>query len=1195
MHGLKNDRYKITLYDTTNWGAAKNMGSSLNEEILREYLLGRVSDETTLEGIEELLFTDGEFCSQVELMEDGIINDYVLGRLSEADAASFRATLLADAERRARVELTEAVRVKAVARSLSLAREKASFLASFGAFFRQPKYAGAFAVLLIAVVVLAVYFSRKNNQDQLAELRSIYQQARPTETRISEFGYAPLSQLRGAPEPANQNRLRRIENNLIDATEQNSNEQTHHALGVFYLTQQDYDKAIREFQNALKFGDNAKIHNDLGVAHFELAKKTDAQGQRFKELALSYEEFTKATELAPGSLEALFNRSLAMQELNMPREARESWNLYLQKDPSSPWADEARKNLARIESEQGRFKKTNEQVLSDFLTAFRSREEARVQEIHNDTKGLLSGPTIPLQLSRTFLEAKQRGNEAQAKESLEALTYLGDLEQQQTGESLVSALAKFYSQVRVDRVERLLQAKDAFARGQQSLEKNIATAISEFESSRDLFKQLGNDAEAAIAETWAVQLLPDVAEVAKSRKRLAAIITNAEARKFLVLLPPVYYSLGMADYSQNRLSESAGNLKTALRLAEEGNNTFEVQHAEEALALNYSRIGELGPALFYAGKLLSGKETYFENIRQSRRDKGTLAFLSLKLKFFSTSLSLAREHLSISRENWPPHSNRVNESLRRLIDAATEKEDFPAALQYAEESMRIALAREPSAENTRTTANIHLLVADLKSRTKDWNGALLNYDQALDLYRRFPEVIDSLYQAHKGKLFCFQQLDRKDDFSNELKIVVKLAEDYRATVREDDSRQAFFANEQEVFDTATANAIEQHNSREAFEFGEAAKARSLLEFVKSEKPIAEVEKDYASVVKPLTLVEIQTRLPEQLQFVQYVVLPDKFAIWTVSKTRFDLLEKQITATELSDKVDAYQALITEKSPPARIKHAAQELYQLLIPSDLARDKQLCFVPDKSLHQLAFATLVSPAGKYLLQDYTLFYAPSASVLVLATENAQRREQLKDERLLSIGNPDFDRAENSNLPDLADAETEAKTIAAGYRRSQSLLGSEATKEKFLRRFAGVEVIHFAGHFVANQQSPGNSKLLFAGSDLRSSELAAYKLPLAKLVVLSACETFLEQYNKSEGAIGVARTLLALGAPVVVASQWKVDSAATKDLMVAFHRNRKEKRMTSAEGLRQAQLEMLSKGETEAPFYWAAFSLFGGAANY
>src|SRR6185312_15199366 len=130
------------------------------------------------------------------------------------------------------------------------------------------KYVGAFAVLLIAALAFAIYFTRRANPNDLAELRSIYQQSRLTETRISEFGYAPLTQLRGAPESAEQNRLRRIENNLIEATEKNPNAQTRYALGVFYLTQHEHQKAIKEFETALKFGDAAKIHNDLGSAYF---------------------------------------------------------------------------------------------------------------------------------------------------------------------------------------------------------------------------------------------------------------------------------------------------------------------------------------------------------------------------------------------------------------------------------------------------------------------------------------------------------------------------------------------------------------------------------------------------------------------------------------------------------------------------------------------------------------------------------------------------------------------------------------------------------------------------------------------------------------------------------------------------------------------------------------------------------------
>jgi CHAT domain-containing protein len=1167
------------------------MSSSLKSEEIREYLLGRVSDETTLEGIEELLFTDAEFCSQVELMEDGIINDYVLGRLDDADAASFRATLSADPERRARVELTEALRAKALTRS---SKVQPSFFASLRAFFRQPVYAGAFAALLIAAVVLTVYLTRKSNPDQLAELRSIYHQARPTETRISEFGYAPLTQLRGAPEPVDQKRLRRIENNLIDAAEQTPNAQTFHASGIFNLTQHKYADAIKDFERSLKFADkNAKVHNDLGVAYFELSKTASA-GEKSLALLKSLDEFTTATEIDGNLLEALFNKSLALQALKMPHKARESWTLYLQKDPSSPWAAEARKNLAQVESEQTRLKKTDEQVLSDFLAAFRNHEETRVQQIHNDTKGLLRGTTVPLQLSRRYLLAKQSGANAEAAEIIAALSYIGNFEQEQNGESFFLALAKFYAQVDTDKIERLLQAKETFARGLQSLETDPGKAISELESSRDLFALQGDECESAIAEIRAAQLLPDVAEVAGSRARLSAVIANARSRKFAVLLPPAYYSLGMGDYHQNRLSESAKNLKTALQLAEAGNNTFEVQHAQDALALNYANIGELEPALVYAGKVLSEDAPYFESLNQFLRNKGTLALVSLKLKCFWTSLSLAREHLSITQENWPD-SHRVNDSLQRLITAASAQGDLNTALTYTNESMRIALARAPTAENTNTTAKTYLQLADLEGRTKDCDGALTDYDKALELYGRLPEVTDNLYQIHKGKLFCFQQLDRQEGFSNELKIVWKLSEDYRTTVREDESRQAFFENEQGVFDAATANALKKQDIHEAFEFVEAAKARSLLEFVKADKPIAAVEKDYAAVVKPLSLAEIQTRLPDQLQLVQYAVLPDKLAIWTVSKTHFDLVEKQITAADLEDKVGAYQALIMEKAQPAELKIAAQDLFDLLIPPGLTTDKQLCLIPDKSLHQLAFATLVSHDGKYLLEKYAVFYAPSASVLVFATENARRKEQMKDERLLSIGNPDFDREENPNLPDLKSAEVEAREIAAGYQQSIDLLGGQATKERFLQNLTHVEVLHFAGHFLANRQSPGNSKLLFAGGDLRSSALAAYKLPLAKLVVLSACETGFERYNKSEGAIGIARTFLALGAPVVVASQWQVDSEVTKDLMISFHHNRKEKRMTSAESLRQSQLEVLNRNETRAPFYWAAFSLFGGYANY
>jgi CHAT domain-containing protein len=738
----------------------------------------------------------------------------------------------------------------------------------------------------------------------------------------------------------------------------------------------------------------------------------------------------------------------------------------------------------------------------------------------------------------------------------------------------------------------LLHAKATFAAGQQS--GDDATAISEFERSRDLFEQLGDVCEAAIAEIWAVQYLPDVGKIAQSQMRLASAIAGAESRKFNLILTAAYYWLAIGDFHQSRFSDSNKNFKTALRLAEAGDNAFEVQHAAEVLALNHSRLGELELALSYASQMLSAKGIYYESPKQSLRDLGTLADLTLRLRFLSTSFSFSLERLSLARKI-EPEGRSVNDSLRHLVDAAAAGSNLTSAEDYASESLQIALKRGDSRENARTIAEIYLLLADVKRKSKDCNNALTDYDKALELFGRLPEVTDRPYQIHKGKLFCFQQLDRREDFSSELRTVLGLSEEYRATIREDASRQSFFSNEQDVFDAAAANAIREGDNRRAFNFVEQSRARSLLDFVESDKPIAEVEKNFASVTHSLSLVEIQSLLPEEVQLVQYAVLPDELAIWVVSKTRFNLIEKPITAVEIEKKIDEYQAAVVGKAPATELKLMARELDELLIPPDLAADKQICLVPDKSLHQLAFASLISPNGKYLLEDFALFYAPSASVLVVATENARQKDRVTNESLLSIGNPDFDHEENPDLPDLSSAEAEAKSIAADYPKARELSGGEATKESFLQKFTEVNVIHFAGHFLANRNSPGNSKLLFAGGDLRSSELGPYKLPQAKLVVLSACETGFERYDKSEGAIGIARTFLALGAPLVVASQWKVDSEPTRELMVAFHRNRKANRLTSAESLRQAQLEVLRNGQTQAPYYWAAFSLFGGYANY
>jgi tetratricopeptide (TPR) repeat protein len=101
---------------------------------------------------------------------------------------------------------------------------------------------------------------------------------------------------------------------------------------------------------------------------------------------------------------------------------------------------------------------------------------------------------------------------------------------------------------------------------------------------------------------------------------------------------------------------------------------------------------------------------------------------------------------------------------------AAARGDLTDALKHANDSLEILLNLSDNEGNAGPTAAIYLLRANLKSRV-NCREALPDYDKALELYGRLSEFSVNSYQIHKGKLFCFQQLNEHDDFSRELETV----------------------------------------------------------------------------------------------------------------------------------------------------------------------------------------------------------------------------------------------------------------------------------------------------------------------------------------------------------------------------------------------------------------------------------------
>ena len=168
--------------------------------------------------------------------------------------------------------------------------------------------------------------------------------------------------------------------------------------------------------------------------------------------------------------------------------------------------------------------------------------------------------------------------------------------------------------------------------------------------------------------------------------------------------------------------------------------------------------------------------------------------------------------------------------------------------------------------------------------------------------------------------------------------------------------------------------------------------------------------------------------------------------------------------------------------------------------------------------------------------------------------------------------------------------------GAAHSKVYIGADAREDRVKSEASRARILHFATHGILNNASPMYSHLALAeggaGEDglLEAWELMQLDLQ-ADLAVLSACETARGRIGAGEGVIGFSWAMFIAGVPSIVVSQWKVESAGTRELMVNFHRSLISKaKLTKTEALREAALKLMKKTETSHPFYWAGFVLVG-----
>lgn len=1169
--------------------------------------------------------TEPEYSEELDLLVEEIIEEYLAGEFQGEDLQRVRQYFfksdarkeqlrfaIALKERKNRIADDEPVDVGSTSVVTQLQPHKRSW----------TPYAAIAAIFVVAIGVgfpiwHAIY-SRSDLDRGLVALNAAFREERPVEARISSLNYAPLPNQRGGNAKVDYVQRDLAASLLAKAVADNPSAASHNALGQFYLTEKQFEKAIDQFNAALALDPNdAKSHLDLGAALLEKGK-LDQGGKGIEDFSRSVEHLNKGLTLDSSSLEGYFNRALAYQYMMLSREAEAAWKEYLQKDVNSPWAEEARRNLKTLEESKQRASRTIDDALKEFRQARPARnDEAAWKAMSKHYTS--AGNELANRLLDSFLGLSSNGA-SESTDSLADLAYLAEVESNRTGDRFTSTLVSNYSRAGPEVRVQLASARQHANMAYTLFTQSQPGAIREYTTAKEKYEKAGDTVGRIFILYRLAHCYVILSRPKQAQQSFQELLSICETNNYRWLIIQCLYGLAHASLDDKKYSRAMDFSTQALAKSEqyEDQNSIVKTLAQLAAISNELNLGSA--ALNYLSRALARTAEIHVEPMQRWTMFVQIGFSMTAKRFFEAALLYQKQALEIALEMDRPMLLARSYGYVGFAYAALKK--YQEALTNATKGYEVGSSFADTEEGRDQMAIASWLLGDVERESGHCDKAIEAYDRCIQLYREL-DFEYFIYAAHKGKLFCYSARGDDQAAEKELPTVLKLFEEYRSTITRDSERNSFFAMEQSVYDLAIDFEFGRRNNPErAFEYSEASRARTLLDAVSGSTSVQETSYGPALSITPggkaLSLGEIQARMPAAAQILQYAVVEHKLFIWVITKSEIQHEVVNIDDAILAGKVRSYLASVNQppRDPGSNPSPAARELFQLLIaPIErfLDKNKFLCIIPDKILHYLPFDALVSPkTNTYLIEDYELGVgtAPSSTVFVDLTNSAAQRTAAQNggESFLGVGNPRFDRVAFDSLNDLRSAVKEVEAVAEFYPHHHPLLvGPDATESNIKSEIVKSDVVHLAMHYILNGESemlsgfpltPAKSTM-GQGSDgfWQAAEIYGLKLPRTRLALLSACQTGIEQQYDAEGAVGAARPFLVAGVPVVVASLWAVDSDASAQLMIDLHKYRTRNERPVTQALRRAKLDMLHGQDLRYrhPYYWAPFVVVGGLSTF
>jgi len=777
---------------------------------------------------------------------------------------------------------------------------------------------------------------------------------------------------------------------------------------------------------------------------------------------------------------------------------------------------------------------------------------------------------------------------------------------------------------------------------------NLSKAREYLERTSELFRDLDETQKYNITLYWSTVLYNGMGDyskalaTAKQGLRISQQLGFKTAQAFLLSeIGDIYYSLG--NY-EKALSYN----KSALVISEKYIGKWSREKCLNTIGYVYLERGKCEEALDYFSRALD----YIQSINHTREEAECLYNVGLAhftnddiaeaKKLFLASLE--RADLSGKKAIEGKNCNRLGE-LHCNIDACLE------AVRYY--SRALSIGKEIGHPNIIWEAYSGL--GEVHARQKKLAQAVSYFKKSIDVieglrsqfavseYRSgffqskihiYEQLINLLYDLHVSN--PSEGYDRECFF---------YAEKAKARAFLDDLQQAgvdfslLFEEREDDIETLSKKISHLLTKLNNAELTREERERLWRELERTEDELQNIVErvkrehpDYAKTVglEPLNLDMIQDKLlDDKTGLIAYFVGEKNIFIFfcthdAISLHRVPPDESQSTL----DIVKNYLRLLSSRKFTGKdCEIAGNNLCERLIKAKTngfdGTITKLIIIPDRELLYLPFETLVcrdldlpkTDSPYYLMEQYKISYAPSASTLYSIINNKREHMHLRD--LLAVGDPVYENGstftgepfksddivheyyleKKFNIFPLKYASREIKSICRLFKKDSTLLVSqEDASEETVKSLPldDFRIIHFATHSLLDENNANRSALVLnldddPGEDgfFQAREIYAVKLN-ADLVVLSACQTAKGKIEKGEGIQGLARAFFYAGTKSVLASLWKIDDRSTAEFMKHFYECLAEGK-TKQDALGLTKIKMLST-EYSKPYYWASFVLIG-----